>query len=421
MKRTYVVLGLLVALVAGLGVWITTTPIVKESVFTFSYTETLPQQAKDYVYFAGDAKVDVSYDAALIGEEQQVTVSWNDKEITVSLLLVDDVAPVITFTSQDLVLLYEKTIDELVQVEDVSETSVSVNQELSTLASGTQTLCVHAIDSYGNEQEVCEDKTIVLKEETLGWDYYQPLETLVSAFAQAKGIASNQLGLFYVHTQSQEEVLIQGDLAMQAASTIKVPLNMLYYDAIAKGERRLSDTIMYTAYADTGEDYNTSYYIPGAKVPLEYLLSQSIQISDNVATNVLMMDLGSFTRYRTMLQDYADVSYPAGFLSQNLLTPHYMMEVMKHLYANQTVYADLIDDMLHTTQQSYFKAYVDEVDIAHKYGDYAGYNHDIGIIYTEEPFLLGIFTYDIDEAHLLIGELCQLVYEYHLYHPLIAS
>ena len=57
----------------------------------------------------------------------------------------------------------------------------------------------------------------------------------------------------------------------------------------------------------------------------------------------------------------------------------------------------------------YLKKYITEYDVAHKYGSYAGNVHDYGIVYTESPYLIGIFTNGVSRADELIANISRQV------------
>ena len=53
----------------------------------------------------------------------------------------------------------------------------------------------------------------------------------------------------------------------------------------------------------------------------------------------------------------------------------------------------------------YLKKYIKDYEIAHKYGSYNGYVHDYGIVFTDTPYLIGIFTKNIPNSDELIASI----------------
>ena len=65
--------------------------------------------------------------------------------------------------------------------------------------------------------------------------------------------------------------------------------------------------------------------------------------------------------------------------------------------------------MKKSSNGEYLKKYITEYDVAHKYGSYAGNEHDYGIVYTDSPYLIGIFTNGVSEADELIANISRKV------------
>ena len=90
-------------------------------------------------------------------------------------------------------------------------------------------------------------------------------DSILSSFLEAYGLNEENFSFFYYNTFTQETYLYNPDTLFTAASTVKVPVNMLYYDAVNSGERTLEDGLPYNASAtDTDGDGSTPYdYRPG--------------------------------------------------------------------------------------------------------------------------------------------------------------
>lgn len=158
-----------------------------------------------------------------------------------------------------------------------------------------------------------------------------------------------------------------------AASTIKVPLNMLYYDRFAQGTLSANQTIVLASSdIEEGAGRTTSDYAVGSSIPISYLQEQSIVNSDNTATNCLIKGLGGFSTFRSLLPQYSDVSLPSSFYSQNVITMNYMMDVMESLYQNQDHYAGLISLMKQASAGEYLQSSTRQFEIAQKYGLFGG-------------------------------------------------
>lgn len=268
--------------------------------------------------------------------------------------------------------------------------------ELVTLLEqgGLQEVCFEISNSETSES-LCQEFDVVLKADTLGYDYRLSLTEILDSFFNEYGISTN-VSYFYHNLSSGENYLYNPEQVYLAASTIKVPLSMLYFDLINNGELSLNS------------------YVGGYL--LEDLIYDAIAYSGNDSTEVLLVGYGEFTRYREALKKYADITYWDSFNYTNEINALYAYEMLKYLVDNRDDYQLILDFMYESTQEGYLRSYVD-VDMAHKYGSYMGNEHDIAILNTEEPLILGVYTYGFNEyGSMFIGYLGRIMYEYYLYH-----
>ena len=129
----------------------------------------------------------------------------------------------------------------------------------------------------------------------------------------------------------------------------------------------------------------------------------------------MLYHLGSFRQYRELMTRFCDQDYPAAYYADNNINAGYMLAVLKQLYENQDDYAELIGYMKQGAPGQYFQHYVDEYDVAHKYGYFEGAVNDCAIIFTPEPFLLTALTQDVAYAEIVLGRLAELLTAYTVY------
>ena len=240
------------------------------------------------------------------------------------------------------------------------------------------------------------ENNVPISQIAIEYDFeHQTLEGIITQFREKNGLDESNFSMCYYATGSGEQYRYAGDVFRTAASTIKVPLVMLYYDMIREG----------TLSMDTELDGYT----------LSFLLYQTIVYSDNATTQILIDGLGFFAVYREKLTTFYDQNYPDTFYSENIINADYMMAILHQLYDNAEAYAELIDNMKIAADGAYFQLNVTEYEIAHKYGHYEGAVNDIGIIYTPEPFLLVVYTEGVCGNDALLGSIAELMTEYTLY------
>jgi len=206
----------------------------------------------------------------------------------------------------------------------------------------------------------------------------QDLETVLADFMEKNGLHEENFSLSYYNTVTEEAYAFNDKHFMVAASTFKLPLNMYYYEMERDGEIA-SDAM-----------------IPEAGVTLDVAHRESLVNSNNEYSIGLLYHLGNFRTYKTRMREAyftmpeEEIDYI--YYADNYYCTNMMMDALKYLYANSEEFEEMIGYMKQAQPGEYFKAGVTEYEVAHKYGWYDGAVNDVGIIYTEEPFLLAVYT-----------------------------
>ncbi len=207
-------------------------------------------------------------------------------------------------------------------------------------------------------------------------------EDVMNEFIEEYGLNEYDFALSYENTVTHESCSFNDMHTMVPASTYKLPLNMYYYEMEERGEI-------------TGDTY-----IPGSGYTLTQCHYKSIVESDNEVSIAMQNYLGSYSTYKTLMTGYFTIpedEMPADYYYTNRYTTRMMLDVLTYLYDNQDRFTELIDYMLIACPDHYFKHYSGDIPVAHKYGDYEGAENDVGIIYTEEPFLLAVYSQGVGE------------------------
>ena len=252
-----------------------------------------------------------------------------------------------------------------------------------------------------------EEKEEIVIEETVDTN----IEQLINEIRTKNNLNENNFYFFYYNIEEKKYYFYNENAYFTAASTIKVPVAMLYYDKIQAGELTLSDTLRYNSddYEAGGGTTATDYKV-GQRVPLSYLLEQTIVNSDNTALNILIGNIG-YRKCKEELTKYTDVELPENFYTSNIANVSYYYDVLQYLYQNAEKYSELIHYMKKSSGGLYLKADLPQYEVAHKYGSYDGYVHDYGIIYGKNTYLVGVFTKGIQNASDLIADIGKQVVE----------
>ena len=232
----------------------------------------------------------------------------------------------------------------------------------------------------------------------------QEVKKLIFQIMKDNGLNSSNFGFFFYNINTREYYFYNENKYFTAASTVKVPVAMLYYDKINAGEITKEDTLLYKSSAyEAGAGDVTLKYKAGTNIPYSVLLKELIVNSDNTANNILIGNIG-FDKYRFEIAKYSDRELSSKFYDSNVTCSAYSYDVIKYLYKHSDEYQELIENMKKSSYGKYLKEYLD-YDVAHKYGSYNGYVHDYGIIYGKDTYIVGVFTKGKNNADKLIANI----------------
>ena len=210
------------------------------------------------------------------------------------------------------------------------------------------------------------------------------------------------------------------DTVYYGASLIKIVEAMYLFDEATVGNINLDSRLTYYSKYVVPYSEGMSKKNIGDEVSLKELISYALMYSDNSA--------------HFMLSDYIGkdniIAYGKKLGAQNILTGEDTFGnqsatdtniYLKHAYeiiSSGSEYGKLLKRYMANTH--YNSLYLGEKNnVAHKYGWYQKYYHDIGIVYEEHPYFISILTNHgnenfkeiVRDIHKKINELHRLFYE----------
>jgi len=233
------------------------------------------------------------------------------------------------------------------------------------------------------------------------------LESEIKAFL---GNNINKVGLVYYDINFKKFIQINQDKQFVAASTIKVPINMLMYDMIQEKKIDINDKLIFQEgdYEEgagilQGRDLNSP-------ISLSTLSDYSIRYSDNIAINMILRKVGNENKY-----DYIEkiVGHPTMHNGNNT-TPKDSFKILEKLYLNledNKYYTSMIETMKKTEYHDRIDKYIPKAIVAHKIGDFAECVNDIAIVSKDNPYILVVFTQNLTDANEVIAQVSKLVYD----------
>ena len=203
----------------------------------------------------------------------------------------------------------------------------------------------------------------------------------------------------YYNTVTGEEYNWNETAMFTAASTFKLPLNLYYYEL--QNEGKISgDTVL----TEGGATLDRCHYL-------------SLVESNNELSIAMLYRIGDFRTYKETMRRYftmTDDEIDPKYYQDNYYCTRMMMDALKYLYAHADEFPEMLDYMEQSLpRDAYFlHDLADEVTIAHKYGSFEGAENDTGIFYTEQPFLLAVYTQSVGER--IVALAADLAYDYNL-------
>jgi beta-lactamase class A len=252
----------------------------------------------------------------------------------------------------------------------------------------------------------------------------------------------------YHHLGTGATLFLREDERMHPASTMKVPVMMALFEAVDRGEMRLSQPVpVRNQFAslmdgspyqlDPKEDSDPDLYAAeGQTRTLDELIRRMITRSSNLATNLLIERIGA-TRVTDLARELGangvfvlrgvedDKAYQAGM--NNVITARDLMILLEALLPNpenadnSPFTAASRQRMLDILKAQELNEKIPAglpagVPVAHKTGDITGFHHDAAIVFPpgEKPYVLVVLTRGIEpqaDADRRIADISRAVWE----------
>ncbi|MEB3885752.1 serine hydrolase [Lyngbya sp. CCY1209] len=234
-------------------------------------------------------------------------------------------------------------------------------------------------------------------------------------------------GLMVLDLQTGNYVGLGDRTQFPAASTIKVPILVAFFQAVDAGEIRLDEMLTMTEADVAGGAGELQYQPTGSEYTALEVATQMIVISDNTATNMIIDRLGGAEilnrKFRSWgLQDTAIRNPLPDLDGTNTTTPRDLVSLMAQLHQggllSMTSRDRLLRIMVQTENDSLLPAGLGRgAIIAHKTGTLRMLLGDVGLVDLPngKRYILAVLASRPDEdmaAQSLIQEMSRTVYEY---------
>jgi len=230
-----------------------------------------------------------------------------------------------------------------------------------------------------------------------------------------------EIGFYWKDLTSGETMGFNQERMFQAASVIKLPVYAVIMKLWAEGKLDLYEKIV-CRDEDKLPPCGALYFFTGdVSVDINTLCGLMISLSDNAATNLLIKRLGmdflneqfreiglKDTHLERLLFD--SEASAKGF--ENRIVPQeigmLLGSIYRHEFVNEEVSRRMEKLLMEQQVNHKIPGYLpDNIPVAHKTGEDEGITNDVGIVYSEKPFVVCFasnFT-DVPETEIAIREI----------------
>lgn len=211
---------------------------------------------------------------------------------------------------------------------------------------------------------------------------------------------------------------VNQDLAVPAASTVKVPVVLYATTLAAQGKLSMDERLTYLSSRDYRTGSGSLQYTArdGDQFTIAQLCEKAITESDNVAWKMLERRLGVGNIAAFMTSIGGKYVYPDG---QNISTARDMatyMEAALDRVGTLPGADTLMYNLAHTIWNTGLNRFIaNQVTVAHKEGDVSGVSDDVGVVYAKHPYIVAVMSKnqsDVEAGFEKIGELSKMIYNY---------
>jgi beta-lactamase class A len=257
-------------------------------------------------------------------------------------------------------------------------------------------------------------------------------------------------GVWVKHLTTGEEAGVRADETFNSASVIKLPVLVLAFEMVDRGQLSLSERITVRAEDMRSGSGILRHFDPGLQPTFRDVLHQMVQTSDNTATDIAIAQVGGVARVNAWIQERgfapgmkltqttADLFAKYGALPQGAdrnqktnadrtfwlgeMTPRATGRLLEGMERRTLGSREAGDEMIRMMRAQLAGSrrlpHFLTVGVAHKTGDFAPVlANDVGIVYARSgPIVVSFFANEIvgpyAEAEDQIGRVAQLIVGY---------
>lgn len=261
-----------------------------------------------------------------------------------------------------------------------SESKIEKIEQTQIIETTIEETTTDLIDYGIYDQELMKANKI----DKMNFDEYTSIDQVIQSVIEDYGIYTDNISISYYDFINGEEYQLNSPVYRVAASTVKIPYSVIFFDLLDQGAVALNTQIPYMDAYYAERNGNVTNGTKQASYDLSYVLYEMLVNSDNTsAVMVYVYYEQYFGDMETSMAASAGMSdMPGEFYYQNYLSADFLMNDLKKM-ATESKYASLVKTMMEPKNPELFISYVKK-GMANKFGRFEATINDAGIYYEND-------------------------------------
>jgi len=212
---------------------------------------------------------------------------------------------------------------------------------------------------------------------------------------------SGNYGVWVEKLEEEGQFGINEGMIFSAASVVKLPILVAYYQAIDKGQ--LDSEEVYVLRERDRFEYGTGSMqnqLEGKEYSYREVARLVANESDNMAAQVMTGWLGGQSKIDKAVRSWG---LEETSVKENEVTPKEMGMLLKLLYEGELISEEsreeLFDNLVNTVNEDRITAGVPSgVKVMHKFGSEEGIINDCGIVYGDDPYVICLLSTEVNDG-----------------------